>query len=134
MTAHADLLNQLHHRKPGHTLPRAFYTDPAIYRQDLELIFYRDWLFAGHDCELAKPGAYFTMRIGDYPVVVLRDRRAMSARSTTPAAIAAHASAPRTAARRASWSARITAGLTNSTAACPMPAIWARISTRPSTG
>jgi Rieske 2Fe-2S family protein len=40
----------------------------------MELIWYRDWLFVGHDCEVAKPGSFFTVQIGTYPVVVVRDR------------------------------------------------------------
>ena len=72
MSAHAEILTQLRNRKPGHTLPGAFYSDPEIHRFDLEQIWYRDWLFAGHDCEIPKPGNYFTMQVGAYPVVVLR--------------------------------------------------------------
>jgi len=72
MSAQADMLNQLRNRRPGHALPRAFYTDPDFYQLDLEQIWYKDWLFAGHDCELAKPGSYLTLQIGDYPVIVLR--------------------------------------------------------------
>jgi Rieske 2Fe-2S family protein len=66
------MLRQIRARKPGHTLPRAFYTDPAFYQLDLESIWYREWLFVGHDCELTKPGAYFTLEIGDYPIIVVR--------------------------------------------------------------
>ena len=72
MDAYNEFLSQLRHRRHGHTLPGKFYTDPDFYRVDLENIFYRDWLFAGHDCELAKPGAYFTLQVGDYPIVVVR--------------------------------------------------------------
>ncbi len=75
MSAHADLLNQLRQRKHGHTLPRAFYTDPDLFQVELEQIWYKDWLFAGHDCEIAKPGSYFTMQVGAYPIIVLRDRQ-----------------------------------------------------------
>jgi Rieske 2Fe-2S family protein len=66
------MLSQLHGRRHGHTLPRKFYTDPEFYQLDLENIWYREWLFVGHDCELAKPGSYFTLQVGDYPVVVVR--------------------------------------------------------------
>ena len=41
----------------------------------MELIWYRDWLFIGHDCELPKPGSYITVQIGDYPVVLVRDQQ-----------------------------------------------------------
>lgn len=74
MTVRSDMLTQLLGRRPGYTLPRAFYTDPEYYRMDLENIWYKDWVFAGHDCELAGPGAYLTLQIGDYPVLIVRGR------------------------------------------------------------
>ena len=72
MSPQQHMLSQLNARKPGFSLPRAFYCDPEIYRLDLENIFYKDWLFAGHDCELKEPGEFFTLQIGDYPVVAVR--------------------------------------------------------------
>jgi glycine betaine catabolism A len=74
MNAQSEMLAALKSRRHGHTLPRKFYTDPAFYQADLECLFYREWLFAGHDCELAGPGAFFTLRIGEYPVLVVRGR------------------------------------------------------------
>ncbi|MCC7045543.1 MAG: aromatic ring-hydroxylating dioxygenase subunit alpha [Alphaproteobacteria bacterium] len=59
-------------RRPGFSLEQAFYTDPEIFRLDLETIFYRDWLFAGHGCEIPKPGDYFLHEVGDYSVIVIR--------------------------------------------------------------
>ncbi len=35
---------------------------------------YKEWLFAGHECEIPKPGDWFTLQIGAYPVVVVRGR------------------------------------------------------------
>ena len=74
MTARNDMLAYLRDRRGGYTLPRPFYSDAEYYRADLEAIWYRDWIFAGHDCELAAPGAYLTLQIGDYPVLVVRGR------------------------------------------------------------
>ena len=45
---------------------------PDVYALDLETIYYRDWLFVGHDCELAKPGSYMTVQVGAYPVILIR--------------------------------------------------------------
>ncbi|HMK80305.1 MAG TPA: aromatic ring-hydroxylating dioxygenase subunit alpha [Xanthobacteraceae bacterium] len=73
MDARSEMLALLGSRKQGRSLPRAFYTDPDFYRLDLECIFHREWLFAGHDCELAKSGSYLTLQVGDYPVIVVRD-------------------------------------------------------------
>jgi Rieske 2Fe-2S family protein len=67
-------LSALKNRRRGHTLPGAFYGDPEIYRLDLEHIFYAQWLFVGHDCETPRPGDYVTAQIGDYPILIVRDR------------------------------------------------------------
>ncbi|MCA1403556.1 aromatic ring-hydroxylating dioxygenase subunit alpha [Ensifer sp. IC3342] len=72
-----DMLRRLTNRREGYSLDRAFYTDPDYYRQDLEHIWYKDWLFIGHDCEIPKAGNYFTVQVGDYPIVVVRDRQGM---------------------------------------------------------
>ncbi|QPC44091.1 aromatic ring-hydroxylating dioxygenase subunit alpha [Kaustia mangrovi] len=73
MDVRADMLRRLRNRQPGFSLDRPFYTDPDYFRLDLDLIWYRDWLFVGHDCELPRTGSYFTVQIGDHPVVVVRD-------------------------------------------------------------
>ena len=61
-------------RREGFSLPRPFYIDPEFFRLDMEMIWYRDWLFVGHDCEISRPGSYFTVQIGNYSVVVVRGR------------------------------------------------------------
>jgi Rieske 2Fe-2S family protein len=74
MTARDEMLQRLLARKPATALERDFYTSPADYQIDLEMIWYRDWLFVGHDCEVLNPGNYLTVQIGEYPVIVVRDR------------------------------------------------------------
>lgn len=59
-------------RKPGHALERPFYTDAEIYAQDLDAIWYRDWLFALPACQLQRPGSYATVRVGAYEVIVIK--------------------------------------------------------------
>jgi Rieske 2Fe-2S family protein len=72
MDTKIDMLSRLERRRQGFSLDRPFYTDPDFFKIDMELIWYRDWLFVGHDCEVAKPGSYFTVQIGVYPIVVVR--------------------------------------------------------------
>lgn len=72
MDTKIDMLNRLERRRQGFSLEQPFYTDPDFFKVDMELIWYRDWLFVGHDCEIAKPGSYFTVQIGVYPIVVVR--------------------------------------------------------------
>jgi Rieske 2Fe-2S family protein len=72
--AREEMLSRLRARKPATALERDFYVSPDDYQIDLEEIWYRDWLFAGHDCELVKTGDYLTLQIGEYPVIIVRDR------------------------------------------------------------
>jgi glycine betaine catabolism A len=73
MDARNDMLARIRSRREGFALPQPFYVDPDYFRLDMEMIWYREWLFVGHDCEVAKPGAFFTVQVGGYPVVVVRD-------------------------------------------------------------
>ncbi|MEN5036941.1 aromatic ring-hydroxylating dioxygenase subunit alpha [Pseudomonas sp. TWI929] len=70
-TAGLDLIKQ---REPQHGLPGAAYMDPLLYQQDLEHIWYKEWIFAGHTFEMEKPGEYLTLQIGEYPVVMVRGK------------------------------------------------------------
>lgn len=74
MNIRNEVLNKLKTRREGYSLEQKFYTDADYYKLDLEMIWYRDWLFVGHDCEIPKAGNYFTVQIGDYPVIIVRDR------------------------------------------------------------
>ena len=68
------LLARLHEYQPTTPLPRDFYTSPSDYQVELETLWYREWLFVGHHCEIARPGDYLTVQIGAYPVLVVRDQ------------------------------------------------------------
>ena len=57
---------------PGWSLPREYYVDADVYRADLDAVWRRFWLFAGHSCEAAEPGAYFLLDLGDDSLVVVR--------------------------------------------------------------
>jgi len=77
MALTTNLQRVLQQRQPGAPLPREFYTDEALYAADLELIFYKEWLFVGHTCEVPDPGSYFTLQMGAYPIVVVRGNDGM---------------------------------------------------------
>jgi Rieske 2Fe-2S family protein len=74
MTARDAMLSRLRRRNPATALERDFYVSPDDFQIDLEMIWYRDWLFVGHDCEVLNPGNFLTVQIGEYPVIVVRDR------------------------------------------------------------
>jgi len=59
-------------RKAGFSLERDFYTDESVYRVDVERIWRRGWLFAGHSCEIPNPGDYFALEVDSDPILVIR--------------------------------------------------------------
>lgn len=64
----------LESRRPMYPLQRDFYVDPDFYQADMDAIFHREWIFAGHTFELDKPGKYMTMQLGAYPLLIVRGR------------------------------------------------------------
>jgi len=124
MIAKQEMLAELETRRSGFTLPRKFYSDADYYRLDLESIHYREWLFAGHDCEISEPGRYFTLQVGEYPVLVVRAH---------DGSVRAFHNAPPSAARRSGSSAPINNGPTISAARCCAHATWTLASTRRNT-
>jgi glycine betaine catabolism A len=58
---------------PERALPRDFYVHSDYFTQELHSLWYREWLFIGHECELANDGAYLTVTVGEYAILVLRD-------------------------------------------------------------
>jgi glycine betaine catabolism A len=58
--------------RPGWSLPGAFYRDEAVYRLDIERVWRRGWLFAGHTCEISQPGDYLTVELDSDSLILLR--------------------------------------------------------------
>jgi phenylpropionate dioxygenase-like ring-hydroxylating dioxygenase large terminal subunit len=56
------------------TLPYDWYVDPAALRLEQERVFRRLWQYAGRGDLVAEPGAFFTARAGDVPVLLVRGR------------------------------------------------------------
>ena len=72
--AQAKLLKSLQKRKANYSLPQSLYLDDDVFSADLENLFYKEWLFVGHDCEIPDVGDYFRYEIGDADVIILRDQ------------------------------------------------------------
>ena len=66
--------------QPWYGLPRPFYHDELVYRADMELIWRKGWLFAGHSCQIPNPGDYFLYDIdGDSIIIVREDEEKINA-------------------------------------------------------
>ena len=72
MTTEAATLHHLRTRPRGHSLPQFFYTDAGLFDLDLAAVFGREWLCVGAACEVAEPGQYLTLAVGQAPVIVVR--------------------------------------------------------------
>jgi fatty-acyl-CoA synthase len=53
----------------------SLYTDPEIFEQELERVWYRSWVYVGHVSEIPEPNDYIVKAIGPQPVIMTRDRQ-----------------------------------------------------------
>ena len=54
------------------TIPSRYYTDTAVLTAENERVFGCTWQLAGHVEQVREPGQFFTVRIADEPVLVVR--------------------------------------------------------------
>jgi Rieske 2Fe-2S family protein len=59
-------------RKAGFSLERDFYADESVYGVDVERIWRRGWLFAGHSCEIPNPGDYVSLEVDADSILLIR--------------------------------------------------------------
>ncbi len=70
--APAPLQALIQSRRPGHALPRDFYTDPALFECDMRSMLLKHWFCAGHASSIARPGDYLVIDLGEESVIVVR--------------------------------------------------------------
>lgn len=55
------------------TLPARYYTDPEVYRDEVERFYCQTWICAGRADQIPKPGNYFLREIAGESLIVVRD-------------------------------------------------------------
>ena len=50
------------------------YTDPSIYQEELRQIWYRTWVYVGHESEIPNANDFVMKSIGPEPVLMTRDK------------------------------------------------------------
>lgn len=55
----------------GFGLSQAYYASPEVFAGEMARVFSRAWMFAGHACEIPKPGDWFTHEIGATESVIV---------------------------------------------------------------
>lgn len=63
-----------HPIKPVRSLEARYYTDPAIYKQELEGLLSSTWQFAGHASQVSQPGDYFAFEIAEQSLFCIHGR------------------------------------------------------------
>jgi phenylpropionate dioxygenase-like ring-hydroxylating dioxygenase large terminal subunit len=61
-------------QKPAHSLQQALYNSQAAFERDMERIFRRHWILAGHASMAAQPGDYFLHEMAAESIVIVRGR------------------------------------------------------------
>ncbi len=61
-------------QRPGRSLDRAFYTEPAIFERDRRRLFRHHWVLAAHVSQFEKAGDYRLFDVAGESVILMRDR------------------------------------------------------------
>jgi len=61
--------------QPGYSLPQKFYKDADIYKSEVDNIFHKHWMFAGHMFQIPKAGDFFTFELDVESIIVVRTKR-----------------------------------------------------------
>ncbi len=67
-----DIRRLIRERRPGWSLDQRFYTDPDIYRLELDRIITKNWILAGHASELPAPGDYKVLKVANESAIIVR--------------------------------------------------------------
>ena len=59
-------------RRPGYSLEQRFYTDPEVYKLELEKIIYRNWILVGHATEFPEPGDFRVFNVAGESAIIVR--------------------------------------------------------------
>ncbi|MEX2124028.1 MAG: aromatic ring-hydroxylating dioxygenase subunit alpha [Woeseia sp.] len=59
-------------QQPGRPLEQRFYTDPDIYRLEVERILTRNWVLAGHVSQVPAPGDFLVTTMANESAIVVR--------------------------------------------------------------
>lgn len=61
-------------QRPGWSLEQRFYTDPEIYKLELDNVVMRNWILAGHQSEVAEPGDFKVLNVANESAIIVRGR------------------------------------------------------------
>src|SRR5437588_3415174 len=60
--------------KPSKTLPASYYTDPEIFRREIEKFYFERWICAGRTEQIREPGHYVLRNVVAVSIILTRDQ------------------------------------------------------------
>lgn len=60
--------------KPGYSLEQAFYKNSDLYKKEIENIFHKHWILAGHNSQIPEVGDFFLFEFADESIIVTRSK------------------------------------------------------------
>jgi phenylpropionate dioxygenase-like ring-hydroxylating dioxygenase large terminal subunit len=55
----------------------SLYTDPTVFAEEMERIWYRTWVYVGHESEVPEPNDYVVKPMGPQSVIMTRDKQGL---------------------------------------------------------
>jgi len=52
----------------------SLYYDPEIFKEEIKKIWFKTWVYIGHESEIPNPNDYVTKSVGTMPILMVRDR------------------------------------------------------------
>ncbi len=60
---------------PDAKVATSMYEDPDLFKEEMERIFHRTWVWVAHESEVPEKGSFKLSKVGLEPVIVVRDRK-----------------------------------------------------------
>src|SRR5438552_10715309 len=57
------------------TLPQRYFVSPAVFAEEQEKVFSKQWVLVGQQSQIAKSGDYFTAEVAGESLIIVRDKR-----------------------------------------------------------
>lgn len=65
---------QLGKRIESNRVHGSLYYDEAVFQEELERIWYRTWVYVGHESEVPNENDFIMKSIGPQPIIMVRDK------------------------------------------------------------
>lgn len=63
----------LDHFVQDDSVPASIYNDPEIFQKELENIWFKTWVYVGHESEVPETNSFIMKSIGPIPIIMTRD-------------------------------------------------------------